>query len=311
MEVATIAYCTEQGNGQRAGAHAGFNNARTGENICHGDNLAGILRIDDRRATRHGQDEVREEGTQRLVLLPDVIADYRTINLADYFVVVQEPAVGMKSSPHLKRDGVHPATLVGELHPLAHAERPTAPGCPGWLRGRVSGWLVDACVRARDSACACLSRGGFAAHVVFLAPGRLRRHVLLPYGRRKSMVCFMDRHVTLPARASGAPAAPGFFTCYRCHYCLLAEQPGHGSVVVHHSVFATLQPRQILDQLLALGPFRDVRAGRQCMRYGGDRRRRYGLGRNRGGRARIHHSLGFSVRSADYDGGTPGRGYHQ
>ena len=126
MQVAVVPHRAEQRDGQGAGADAGLDDARAGEDVCHGDDLAGVLGVHHGRAAGHREHEVREQGAQGLVLLSDVVHDDGAVRLADDLVVVQEAPVGVEGPADLERDRVHAAALVRELDPLALAERSAA-----------------------------------------------------------------------------------------------------------------------------------------------------------------------------------------
>jgi hypothetical protein len=162
VQVAVVPDCTQQRNRQRTGTNAGLHDAGAGEDVCHGDNLAGVLGVDHSRAAGHGQDEVREQRTEGLVLLPHVVDHHGPVHFADDFVVVQETAVRVECPADLQRDGVHPAALVGQLYPLAFTERtPTT----GGAHRQCAGSAGDVCgVAGRD-----VVGGSFAAHGIFLA----------------------------------------------------------------------------------------------------------------------------------------------
>lgn len=157
VQVAVVAHRAEQRDGQGTGADAGLDDAGAGEDIGHGDDLGGVLGVDDRRATRHGEDEVRKQRPEGLVLLADVVDHHRAVRLANDLVVVEEAAVGVERAAGLQADRVHPAAFVRQLHPLAHPERAAA------AVGTGRGQRGDVPVRGGVG-------GGVAAHGMFLAP---------------------------------------------------------------------------------------------------------------------------------------------
>src|SRR5215469_13188480 len=56
---------TQQPARQRAGARTGFEHPRTGADVGHGQDLRGVLRVDDRGAPGHRQGEVRQQRPER------------------------------------------------------------------------------------------------------------------------------------------------------------------------------------------------------------------------------------------------------
>ena len=68
-QVAALPHRAQQPQRQGAGADAGLDDGRAGEDVAEGEDLRGILRVDDRRAARHRHDEVRQQRPHREVLV--------------------------------------------------------------------------------------------------------------------------------------------------------------------------------------------------------------------------------------------------
>ena len=58
----------QQGAGQGAGADPRLDDVGAGEHVGHGDDLRGVLGVDDGRATWHRHDELREQRPEDEVL---------------------------------------------------------------------------------------------------------------------------------------------------------------------------------------------------------------------------------------------------
>jgi hypothetical protein len=160
VQVAVVAHGPQERDGQGAGTYTGFNYPGAWENIGHGDNLAGVLRINHSGAAGHGKDKVREQRAQRLILLPNVVHHNGAVGFADDLIMVQETAVGVEGAAGFKRDGVHAAAFIGQLDPLAFTERSAAAGSPHRLDTVGS----PTCGGRRCCGRCCGCGGRFAAH---------------------------------------------------------------------------------------------------------------------------------------------------
>ncbi len=119
-----VADGAQQRERERAGADARLDDARTGEDVGHRDDLTGVLGVDDRGPAGHRQDVVGQQRPQRDVGGTARARDDLPLGRADQRVVREVPAVRVEGRAGLQRDGVQPALEVGELDLVAGAERP-------------------------------------------------------------------------------------------------------------------------------------------------------------------------------------------
>ena len=113
----------QQPERQRARADARLDDDRAGEDVGLGEDLRGILRVDDRGAARHRHDEVAQQRAQREVLVAGAVGDDRAVGLADEGGVLQHAVVGVQLAVLAEGDGVQAALGPGQLHAVADAER--------------------------------------------------------------------------------------------------------------------------------------------------------------------------------------------
>jgi hypothetical protein len=156
VQVAVVSHGAEQRDGEGAGANPCFHYPGTGEDVGHGNDLPGILRVHHGSSAGHGEDEIGEQRAQGLVLLAHVVDHYRAVNLADDVIVVQETAVGMESTATFEGDRVHAPPLVGQLHAFAFPEGTAATGSSHRLRAAGGNTGLGCCCGFVD--------GSFAAH---------------------------------------------------------------------------------------------------------------------------------------------------
>ena len=99
-----------------------------GEDVAHGDDLAGVLRVHDRCPARHRQHVVRVQRAQREVLDATGAAHHDALGRADEVVVRDRALVGVEVLAGFEHDGVHAALGVRQLHPLPRPQQPSAHG---------------------------------------------------------------------------------------------------------------------------------------------------------------------------------------
>ena len=131
VHATVVADCTQQRDGQCAGADAGFDDACAGEDVCLDDDLGGVLGVDDGCAARHGEHEVLVEGAQRLVEDAVSVGDDGAFGCADEVVVLEEALVGVVFAAFGEGDGGDAAAFVSDLDALAGAEGAAAVDCAG------------------------------------------------------------------------------------------------------------------------------------------------------------------------------------
>ena len=88
----------QQRAGQRAGADARLDDVGAGEDVGERDDLGGVLRVDDRGAARHRDDELREQRPEDEVLAAGRRGDREALLAADQVVVRHAAAVGVEAS---------------------------------------------------------------------------------------------------------------------------------------------------------------------------------------------------------------------
>ena len=101
---------------------AGLDDAGAGEDVRHGDDLAGVLRVHDGRAAGHGEDEVAQQGAQGQVLVAGAVRHLAALGQADDVVVIEQAAVGVVLAAGRQGDGGQAHLLIGELDAVARAE---------------------------------------------------------------------------------------------------------------------------------------------------------------------------------------------
>ena len=114
---------TQQGAGQRPRADAGLDHVGAGEDVGHGHDLGGVLGVDHRRATRHGDHELREQGPEDEVLPARGGGHGEPLLATDELVVLEVTPVGEEALARLEADVVPPALLVDQADPLPLAQR--------------------------------------------------------------------------------------------------------------------------------------------------------------------------------------------
>jgi len=124
----------QQEAGQGAGSGAGLDDAGAGEDVGHGDDLAGVLGVDDGGAAGHADGEVLQEGPEDEVFDVAGGADDDALGPADDVVVADPALVAVPLLAGLQGQGVDPALGVGQLHLVAVPE--DAVRGPGRVRGR-------------------------------------------------------------------------------------------------------------------------------------------------------------------------------
>ncbi len=122
-QATVVADRADQRERQSARPHSGFDDDTARKHIGLGDDLRGILRVDDRGAPRHRHDEVAQQGTQRQVLVPAAVGDDRAVGLADQCGVPQHAVVRVQFAVLAERDRVHAVLRTGELNAIADPER--------------------------------------------------------------------------------------------------------------------------------------------------------------------------------------------
>ena len=142
VHATVVADCTQQRDGQCAGADAGFDDARAGEDVCLDDDLGGVLGVDDGCAARHGEHEVLVEGAQRLVEDAVSVGDDGAFGCADEVVVLEEALVGVVFAAFGEGDGGDAAAFVSDLDALAGAEGAAAVDCAGGGGGAAAHGVV-------------------------------------------------------------------------------------------------------------------------------------------------------------------------
>ena len=125
-----VADGTQQGHAERTRAHPGLDHAGAREDVGHGDDLAGVLGVDHRRAAGHRQHVVRQQRPDREVLDAGGVADRGAVGRADQLVVGQVAAVGVELLPGGEGDGVQAALGVGQLDALTLVEGPAPAAGP-------------------------------------------------------------------------------------------------------------------------------------------------------------------------------------
>ena len=131
VHATVVADCTQQRDGQCAGADSGLDDACAGEDVCLDDDLGGVLGVDDGCAARHGEHEVLVEGAQRLVEDAVSVGDDGAFGRADEVVVLEEALVGVVFAAFGEGDGGDAAAFVSDLDALAGAEGAAAVDCAG------------------------------------------------------------------------------------------------------------------------------------------------------------------------------------
>ena len=133
---------SQQREGERAGSDPGLDDSRAREDVGLLEDLAGILRVDDRGAARHRHDEVAEQGPEREVGVAVAALHHRAVGRADQHVVLEQSAMGVEHLAGLQGDGVQPTLGPGELDAVARDEGAALAG-----HARTS----LACTRARSA----------------------------------------------------------------------------------------------------------------------------------------------------------------
>ena len=155
------------------GPDAGLDDGGAGEDVGEGDDLGGVLRVDDGGAAGHRHDEVAQQRAEGEVLVAGRARDDRAVGQADEVVVGDHAAVRVEHGARGQHDGVHLALGAGELDLVALEERAglSAGGAHGGCcslsgpdRGRGAGGAAPRrrAVRSRRS---CASRGASARGV--------------------------------------------------------------------------------------------------------------------------------------------------
>ena len=135
---ARVAHRAQQRAGQRAGADAGLDHAGAGEDVGQRDDLAGVLGVDHRGPARHRQHEVGQQRPQREVgRRPPVEVTTTPSGPPISSSCSTDPLWVWNALPGARVMVCMPALRVGELDPVAGAERPAAVVGAGWC-GRVT-----------------------------------------------------------------------------------------------------------------------------------------------------------------------------
>ena len=121
----------EEGAGEGAGADAGLHDVGTGEDVGERDDLRGVLGVDDGRAARHRDHELREQRSEAEVLPARGGDDREALLAADQLVVLDVAAVGEEPLAGHQLEVVPAALLVDQPDPLALAQRAAVDAGPG------------------------------------------------------------------------------------------------------------------------------------------------------------------------------------
>lgn len=166
VERPTVPDGPQERHGQRARPDTRLDDPRAGKDVCHRDDLTGVLRVHDRRAARHRERVVAEQRSQREVVDPRGRRDDGPFARPDDVVVLEVAAVRVEGRTRGERDRVEPPARIGELDPVARAERAAphggARGVDRFARGPVLD-LPGRQVRCRYG----VERGGWrGVHIV-------------------------------------------------------------------------------------------------------------------------------------------------
>jgi len=93
--------------------------------VAHRDDLAGVLRVDDRCPARHRHHVVGQQRPQGEVFDASGVGHHAGLGSPDELVVGQPALVGVKFPPGFQSDRMQATLGVGELHAVTHDERPS------------------------------------------------------------------------------------------------------------------------------------------------------------------------------------------
>src|SRR5699024_10644485 len=93
-QVPGLPHSTQQRQREPTGAHTGLDHTGTRIDVRHGDDLGGVLGVDDRGASRHGQYVVAEPGPQHQIGHAAAGGHHGAARAAGALVVTEPAAVG-------------------------------------------------------------------------------------------------------------------------------------------------------------------------------------------------------------------------
>ena len=109
----------QESHRQRAGASAGLDDGRAGEDITHVGDDARVLGVDDGGAAGHRHHVVNLERAQNLKLTALLGDDHLAVRAANNVVMVESAAVGLETAPAHKNHLMEAALGVANLNAVA------------------------------------------------------------------------------------------------------------------------------------------------------------------------------------------------
>ena len=150
----------QQPERERAGSDARLDDRRAGEDVGQGEDLRGILRVDDGRAARHRHHEVGEQRAQREVGVAVGGLHDAAVGCADQHVVGQDAAVRVELLARFQRDRVDAPLGTGQLDAVTGDER--AGGRAGRAHRAAPAWLLSTAARSAGDRPSRLSQRVYA-----------------------------------------------------------------------------------------------------------------------------------------------------